>query len=215
LAACVLIARPVSAMTMVVRGDQIVMSGQVVASDTNQFRSLLAAHPSIKTVVLTNSPGGSASANDAITTMIEQHHINTVIGGYCVSACAMIFLSGTSRAFGDLTSTAGESLGFHGSYANGDLKGPERLDALKTRILQRTGNKVPPALVDRWLHISDDKSSMRFRYPAAGAKGPFVYFCTVGTQANKGDFGGCQPVTGTDAFAAGIITTRSVAHIER
>ncbi len=206
---------PASAMTMDVRGNQIVMSGQVVAADAAHFRSLLAAHPGVKTVVLTDSPGGSASANDAITAMIEQHSLDTVIGGYCVSACAMIFLAGTARSFGDLTATADESLGFHGSYAKGELKGPARLDALKARIMQRTGNKVPSALVDRWLHITDDKSSMRFRYPAAGAKGPFVYFCTVGTQANKGDFSGCQPVTGTDAFAAGIITTRSVAHINR
>lgn len=202
-------------MTMDVRGDQIVMSGQVVASDTAHFRSLLAAHPTVKTVVVTNSPGGSASANDAITAMIEQHKLNTIVGGYCVSACAMIFLAGTSRAFGDLVSTDDESLGFHGSYANGELKGSSRLDALKARIMQRTDNKAPSALVDRWLHITDDKSSMRFRYPTAGAKGPLVYFCTVGAQANKGDFSGCSPVTGTDAYAAGIITTRTVAHIER
>jgi hypothetical protein len=205
----------VAAMTIDVRGDQLVMSGHVVASDAAHFRSLLTAHSGIKTVVLTNSPGGSASANDAITDMIEQHHLNTIIGGYCVSACAMIFLAGTSRAFGDLVATADESLGFHGSYANGKLKGSQRLDALKARIMQRTDNKAPPALVDRWLHIADDKSSMRFRYPAAGAKGPLVYFCTVGTQANKGNLSGCQPVSGTDAFAAGIITTRSVEHIER
>jgi hypothetical protein len=207
--------RQASAMTMDVRGDQIVMSGQVVASDAGHFRSLLAAHPAVKTVVLTNSPGGSASANDAITAMIEQHDLNTVIGGYCVSACAMIFLAGASRAFGDLVATADESLGFHGSYAKGELKGPARLDALKARIMQRTDNKAPSALVDRWLHITDDKSSMRFRYPEAGAKGPLVYFCTVGTQANKGDFSGCDPVTGTDAYSAGIITTRTVEHIER
>src|ERR1700722_6434868 len=94
LVACVMVApRPAPAMTMDVRGDQIVMSGHVVASDAGHFRSLLAAHPAVKAVVLTNSPGGSASANDAITAMIEQHHLNTVIGGYCVSACAMIFLA--------------------------------------------------------------------------------------------------------------------------
>jgi hypothetical protein len=202
-------------MTMDVRGDQIVMSGQVVASDASHFRSLLVAHPAVKTVVLTNSPGGSASANDAITAMIEQHHLKTVVGGYCVSACAMVFLAGASRAFGDLVATADESLGFHGSYVKGQLKGATRLDALKARIMQRTDNKAPSALVDRWLHITNDKSSMRFRYPAAGAKGPLVYFCTVGTQANKGDFSGCDPVTGTDAYAAGIVTTRTVEHIER
>ncbi|HEY5230306.1 MAG TPA: hypothetical protein VIJ11_05390 [Galbitalea sp.] len=43
-------AAPASAMTMQVTGDQITLSGQVVASDGPQFRGLLDANPGITTV---------------------------------------------------------------------------------------------------------------------------------------------------------------------
>jgi ATP-dependent protease ClpP protease subunit len=83
-------------MTMTVSGDQLIATGRVVTADAARFRSLVDTTPSVKTVVLWNSPGGSASANDAITATIEEHRLDTVVAGFCVSACAMIFLSGAS-----------------------------------------------------------------------------------------------------------------------
>lgn len=104
------------AMTMEVRGDQLIASGRIVPDDGDRFRKLVDANPNVKTVVLWNSPGGSARANDAIAEAIESLGLNTVVTGFCVSACAMVFLAGKDRSFGDLEPIASTSLGFHASY---------------------------------------------------------------------------------------------------
>jgi hypothetical protein len=93
------------AMTMRVAGDQAILSGRLEPSDEAQFSQLLQANPSISTVVPWNSPGGSSVANAGLTAMIQDRKLNTAVAGNCISACAMVFLSGTQRYFSD-----GESL---------------------------------------------------------------------------------------------------------
>ncbi|HEY5021031.1 MAG TPA: hypothetical protein VII30_00955, partial [Gemmatimonadaceae bacterium] len=195
-------------------GDQLIATGRVVPDDTAQFRTLVEAHPNIKTVVLWNSPGGAGSANDAITLMIEERHLDTVVAGYCVSACAMIFLSGTNRAFGDLEPLASTSLGFHGSYVRGELAPDRRLKALEARVLERTGNKIDPALVERWLHLTDERNTIRFRYPGEGAA-PATFFCPLGRFPNAGNYTNCEAIPKTDALTAGIITSTTIVHVNR
>jgi hypothetical protein len=208
--------RGATAMTMEIRGDQIVLSGRIVPEDAAQFRELIGTHPEVKTVVLTDSPGGAAAANDAMTNVIEAQGLNTVVAGYCVSACAMVFLAGKDRAFGDLQPLARTSLGFHASYARGgSLASDRRLAALKARVLDRTGGKIDPALVDRWLHLTDERSTVRFRYPAPGESAPETYFCAIGRDANRGDYHGCESIANTDALTSGIITSTQIVHVNR
>lgn len=213
--AVVMAAAGASAMTMTVSGTQLIATGRIVPEDAARFRTLIDANPAVKTVVLENSPGGSASANDEITKMIEDHNLDTVVAGNCVSACAMIFLAGTNRAFGDLEPLAVTSLGFHGSYVRGELASERRLQALKARVLERTGNKINPALVDRWLHL-DERNTIRFRAaPDTTANTPTVFYCAIGRYANLGDYGKCEAIPATNALASGIVTTSTIAHVER
>ena len=206
-----------AAMTMTVAGDQLIATGKVVPDDVARFRALLDANPNLKTVVLWNSPGGAAVANDAITAMIEEHRLDTVVAGYCVSACAMIFLAGTNRAFGDLEPMASTSLGFHASYARGGELAPERrLQSLKARVLERTGGKIDPALVERWLHLSDERNTIRFRYPGEGTStATATYFCPLGRFPNTGNYASCEAIPKTDALSAGIITSAAIVHVNR
>ena len=74
---------------------------------------------------------------------------------------------------------------------------------------------LEPTLVDRWLGITDEHSSVRFRYPAPNATVPETFFCAIGRDANRGDFGRCEPIAGTDALSAGIVTTSDVTHVNR
>ncbi len=209
-------ARPAAAMTMTVAGDQVILTGRVVPDDAARFRALVDANPGVKTVVLWNSPGGSGSANDAITATIEDRHLDTVVAGYCVSACAMIFLAGTNRAFGDLEPLASTSLGFHASYARGGLAPERRLQALKARVLERTGGKIDPALVDRWLHLADERNTVRFRYPGDGTNAaPTTYFCALGRLPNNGNYASCEAIPKTDALTSGIITSTPIVHVNR
>ncbi len=207
---------PAGAMTMGVRGDQLIASGRIVPDDAARFRTLVAANPNLKTVVLWNSPGGAANANDTITQTIESLGLNTVVTGFCVSACAMIFLAGKDRSFGDLEPLRSTSLGFHASYVDGHLAAERRLAALKARVLERTGGKIDPALVDRWLHIDDERSSIRFQYPSEAAAGTTTtYFCPRGRFPNAGDYKTCEAVRNTSALSAGIVTSTQIVHVNR
>ena len=203
------------AMTMEVRGDQLIASGRIVADDGDRFRKLVDANSNVKTVVLWNSPGGSARANDAITETIETLGLNTVVTGFCVSACAMVFLAGKDRAFGDLEPIGSTSLGFHASYVDGHLAPDRRLAALKARVLDRTRGKIDPALVDRWLHLNDERNSVRFRYPGDSTPGPTTYFCPLGRFPNAGDYRRCDAIPNTSALSAGIVTSTDIVHVNR
>jgi hypothetical protein len=203
------------AMTMEVRGDQLIASGRIVADDGVRFRKLVDANPNVKTVILWNSPGGAARANDAITEAIESLGLNTVVTGFCVSACAMVFLAGKDRSFGDLEPIGSTSLGFHASYVDGHLAAERRLAALRARVLDRTRGKIEPALVDRWLHLTDERSSVRFRYPGDSAAGPTTYFCPLGRFPNMCDYKSCDAIPDTSALSAGIITSTDIVHVNR
>jgi hypothetical protein len=202
------------AMTMRVVGDELILSGQVVQPDIAQFTTIIQNNPAIKTVLFMNSPGGDAVANRTISTMIIEHNFNTAVAGFCVSACAMMFLSGTERYFSDGTPLVMTSLGFHGNYDVRGL-GPElRLLALKTYVLNRTGGKADPALIDQWIHYADPRNTMRFIYPRPDAADttPFTFHC-IGPRANQGDYAACEPITGANALTMGIITSTQILHV--
>jgi hypothetical protein len=205
-----------SAMTMHADGDQAILTGRLVPSDGDQFAQLLLGHPSITTVVLWDSPGGSAAANAALTKLIQTHKLNTAVAGYCVSACAMVFLSGAERYFSDGESLEVTSLGFHGSYVDGVLARESRLQFLEGLVESETGGKADTALVERWLHFADQHETVRFRYPGADGTpaSPTVFDCQ-GPGPNSGDYGACTPISGPNALSMGIITSTSIVHINR
>jgi hypothetical protein len=205
------------AMTMHVVRDQVILSGQLVPDDIAQFQRLLDANPSVTTVVLWNSPGGAFVANRGLTKLIQDRKLKTAVAGYCVSACAMVFLSGTERFFSDGESIDTTSIGFHGSYNNQRVLAPEdRLQFLKGVVQDETGGKIDSALVERWLHLTDQGSLVRFRYPGADGtpKGATVFDCH-GPGANRGDYGACTPIVGPNALSMGIITSTRIIHAER
>ena len=213
-AAIAFVNAPARAMEMGVLGNQIVLTGKVEAPDVDRFTALLNANAGITTVVLANSPGGLGWANDRISEIIEQRKLDTVVTGSCASACAMMFLAGASRSFGDFVPLPETSLGFHASYrADGSLANDERLADLKARIIDRTGGKIDPTLADRWLHFTDERNMIRFRYPAPGRVS--IYFCPTQRGPLGGDYDDCDPIAQGDTFSEGIITTMQITHIRR
>jgi hypothetical protein len=205
------------AMTMRVTHNQALLSGQLVATDPDLLQKLLDANPAVDTVVLHDSPGGAYVANRGLSELIQARKLKTVVAGHCVSACAMVFLSGSERYFGDAERLDSTSLGFHGSYdrETGALAPEDRLQFLKTEVEQETAGKADPALVDRWLHLSDRSRTVRFRYPGPDGSPttPTVFDCT-GPGPNRGDYGACTPIPDHDAFSMGIITSTRIVHVE-
>lgn len=202
------------AMTMHADGDQAILTGRLVPSDGDELTALLQAHPSITTVVLWNSPGGSAAANAALTELIQTRKLNTAVAGYCVSACAMVFLSGSERYFSDGESLDATSLGFHGSYVDGTLARESRLKFLEQLVETETSGKADPALVERWLHFADQHETVRFKYPgASGTPTSATVFDCHGPGPNRGDYSSCTPILGPNALSMGIVTSARIMHV--
>jgi hypothetical protein len=197
-----------AAATMQASSDCVVITGKIELGDDVQLAGLLKSHPGVQAIVLYDSPGGNGTMMQRITQIIRSNNLATGVAGYCISACAMIFLSGVQRYFTDLVPLQRTFLGFHGSYGPaGALASPERLRMISGMIQTETGGKADSALVFRWTHLPQD-STMRFMYPGAdGApKDPTVFQCEQGR---------CAPVAGYDAFKMGIITSTQILHVQQ
>jgi hypothetical protein len=107
-----LIACDAWAMEMQVSGDRLILSGFINLQDYDKFTRAIT--PSVRTVVLTNSPGGARVAGQRIAHEIRRRGLSTVAMGNCVSSCANLFLGGIDRRLADSTSY----LAFHSNYTN-------------------------------------------------------------------------------------------------
>src|ERR1022692_2837314 len=67
----------------------------------------LASNPNARRLEL-DSPGGYVNEALAVTAVVEQHSLSTVVRGRCASACTEIFVAGKER----ILESAGQ-LGFH------------------------------------------------------------------------------------------------------
>ena len=128
----------------------------------------------------------------------------------------MVFLAGADRYFSDGESLDSTSLGFHGSYVDGTLAGENRLRFLEGLVETETGGKADSALVERWLHFTDEHETIRFRYPGSdGAPTDATVFDCLGPGPNRGDYSACTPVVGANALTMGIITSTRIVHVNR
>lgn len=88
-------------------------STELVQRDVTVFKLYVMENPQIDTVVLT-STGGYGPASWEIIDIILEFGLNTRVVGECLSACAHIFLAGTTRSL-----EPEASLGFHRPYIIG------------------------------------------------------------------------------------------------
>ena len=99
------------AMTLVVQGNAVFATGSV-EEDYGQFAEAL-AKPGIERVVLFNSPGGDLWTGMRIGRLIADKGLHTVVAGYCISSCSIMFMGGRTRSFSDFVKlfTCGNSGG--------------------------------------------------------------------------------------------------------
>ena len=113
---------PGQAMQIEVAGDQIILSGPVVAGDFDLVESRLTVQPQVKMVILRNSPGGDAPTGYHLGELFPQKSLATAVSGYCYSSCSRLFLGGTERYFASDYPPDATHVGFHGHYdRNGNL----------------------------------------------------------------------------------------------
>ena len=94
----------------------IVISGDFVSGDADQFSELLSGAPEVTTVLLGNSDGGLIEQYDIALTVYD-NGLDTVVlaGSECVSYCALIYEAGNDKLM-----EPGSTLFFHSVYIPAD-----------------------------------------------------------------------------------------------
>jgi hypothetical protein len=200
----VLAAAETHAMSLVVAGDQLILTGPVVAGDYQNVGAALDAHPEITTVVLRYSTGGDASTGYRVGNLIRARKLTTGVSGFCYSSCSRMFLGGTVRMFTDDFPATVTELGLHGHYdRTGHLNaGLVERDHLKDWIISHTGGKADPALVDRWIHLPLNGGMIHFYNPRlVNVGGAATFLCEM-----PRDIFSCEKIN-TTALDQGIVTT--------
>jgi hypothetical protein len=187
--------------------DVLVMTGPVDDGDLVRLRDALASGPKPALVLLDDSPGGDLWVGYQVGNLIRQEGLPTAVSGKCESACGLIFLAGTQRAFSDGRAIAQTMVGLHGAHAVGSFQplpelGPRMAWVIKTS----TDRKYPADLLERTVYPrhAEDMVYAFFpgRYPA-GAKARGVVECMKQPDAKFK----CDMLDGLDALGIGIVTT--------
>jgi hypothetical protein len=99
-------------------GTQILIRGQIVPGDEQQFRAVADTVSADVVVVSLSSPGGSVAPAIAIGRMVRARGFMTLVGraGFCASACTLIWLSGKHAVV-----QRNAYLGFHAAAVNGQF----------------------------------------------------------------------------------------------
>ena len=201
------------AMEITVLGDQLILSGPVVARDHEAVVSALGANPQIRTVILRNSPGGDAPTGYQLGELFRQKSLQTAVSGYCYSSCSRLFLGGKERYFTDDYPPAYTQIGFHGHYDRyGDLNAASVTELhLKDWIIRYSDGKADPALVERWINIPRGNGLIHFYDPAlVSIHGRSTFMCQ-GTESGHPPIFDCEAIPKT-ALDLGVATSTRPVH---
>ena len=212
LAAALLAAPAARAMEMEIVGDQLQLSGPVMAGDFERFRKIVKARGfRINFVVLRDSPGGIAHEGFRIAEMIREERLSTAVAGRCYSACALIFLGGTQRAFADAPPPTSSYVAFHGLYLADGRLAKDAEAPTREWIVRFTDKRIDPTLVKIWGRLENMQDAVVFFDPTRfrGADGASVYMCvTEEARRRRPAQQACEALADTDGYEQGIFTDR-------
>lgn len=194
-------------------GDVLVLSGPVDDGDLVRLRDALASAPKPALVLLDDSPGGDLWVGYQVGNRIHEEGLPTAVSGKCESACGLIFLSGTQRAFSDGRAIAHTMVGLHGAHAVGSFQplpelGPRMAWVIKTS----TGRKYPPDLLERTVYPRNAEDMVYAFFPgryAETAKARGVVECQKQPDVSFK----CSMLDGLDALGIGIVTTADLLRL--
>jgi hypothetical protein len=211
--ACLLPPSLAWAMQITVAGDQLILSGPVVARDHDEVASTLAANPQVKMVILRNSPGGDAPTGYHLGELFRRKSLQTAVSGYCYSSCSRLYLGGKERYFTDDYPPEYTQIGFHGHYdRTGNLNVVSVAELhLKDWIIRYSDGKADPALVERWINIPRATGLIHFYDPARVNVGGYSTFMCQGTEPGRPRIFDCEPIPKT-ALDLGVATSTTLVH---
>ena len=196
--------------------NQLIVTGRIESNDAWYFNREIDRHPKVDTVVLQMMPGGKIDAMEIIATTVEEKKLKTVVSGFCISACAHIFLAGKKRQFSDDFPLRYSRLSYHGMYrSSGSLKGYSGIVPTNSErwYVSRTGSKPPAEVVLEWLNFHHASGLAHFYHPKVlewfFPSQPGASFVCDGRMPLKK----CKRLAKT-ALDYGIITSNELAHVK-
>jgi hypothetical protein len=210
--ACLASSTTSPAMTLKEVGDQLIINASVLDGDADKVKKALARNPTIRTVILRNSPGGDVPTGYAIGDLMREKSLQTAVSGHCYSSCSRMFLGGKQRAFTNDYPLSLTHVGFHGHYyTSGTRKGQlniqeVRREGLKDWIIQHSDGKADPDLVERWINIPVNIGMIHFFHPQlAQERNAATFLCERGPMPGSGVLM-CEPIA-KNALELGIATS--------
>jgi len=173
--------------------DCLVLSGEFWKSEFEAFEKTFQKHSDIRCVRFGDSPGGATLAGLLIGRQLAERGVRTEAVGDCVSACALAFLGGESRAI-----RPGARLVFHGSYdRHSGARDPVLSQAIAAWLAERSGGRMAPALIERVVEADS---------PGAGLSvtADRVDFCRA-TASDGKPSRACEAMPGLSAADLGLI----------
>ncbi|HEY3075458.1 MAG TPA: hypothetical protein VGJ74_09820 [Burkholderiales bacterium] len=219
----VLSALAVSAQAMEFRvaGNELHLRGKVEGYEFALLKDALAEHPSIDTIVFRASPGGDAWTAYRVGERIRDGGLRTVLAGPCHSACTIMFLGGKQRHFARAERPEFLHLAFHGTWNTSlhELNNPAIRGRVELRdwVVQRTGGKVEPALLERFLG-GERRAAMLYVYDPEQLKrddGVSMHFCEGLEAKGVKPFEVCEKISGHDAFSMGFVNATERVRVTR
>jgi hypothetical protein len=192
--------------------NQMIVSGSIVKGDGWTFKSAISSNPRVDTVVFRNMPGGLVEEMEVMRSSVTSHKLNTVVSGYCNSACATAFMAGEKRNFAADGPAEYAYLGFHSWYASqGSLKG-FATNSIPTNedlwYVKRSGGKLSRELVQRWMTLGQSGGMAKFfGTPSAGVRTMPSYICETARPIEQ-----CEKLD-KSALELGLITSTDLVPV--
>lgn len=206
------------AMEFRISGNELHLRGKVEGYEYGLFKQALAEHAGIDTVVLGASPGGDAWSAFRVGELIRDGGLRTVVAGPCISACTIMFLGGRTRHFIQTSRPELLYLAFHGAFAGNffDRDKPSQQGRVELRawIVERTGRKIDPALLDRFIG-TPVRSALLYAYDPRQLRrddGISLFFCE-GIEKGSKPYDACDGISGHNAFSLGLVNSLEVVRV--
>ena len=198
------------AMRLEVVGNQVFAEGAVGGNDFNLIQAAF-DNPKVDTVVFVNSPGGDLWTGRMIGYLIAEKKYKTVVAGYCMSACSVMFVAGRERRFGDALGPNQNVIGIHGSH---DRRMKQVMRAQQQELFDfyknMIGEKFNAAIITQALYFMDDTTGMLFIWETHRARQAIPFQCPSAKTPRTS----CTYYKEETALTLGVLTHEDLAVIE-
>ena len=200
------------AMTLERVGADLFATGPVEAGDVAAFSAEL-ERGGIHRIVFVNSPGGQLRAALQVALRIRDARVQTLVSGYCHSACSLMFIAGRERRFATGHKPRNTQIGIHGASnrVTRELR-PQGTPQMLALYRQQMGEKFQEALIRQALtELTEHHGMLRVREMERTQPGERVpWFCPSG----RTPFEQCTRHVGHDALSLGVVTSPETVPIE-